>query len=88
MAWYSYATLVWCLKGTMIFFFKRMTIGLSQQRLVNYIGYACIVTYIAVILTVCWRQLPCYSIYLVHPPVANALWQITFGCWPVQHNYQ
>ena len=53
----------------MIFFFKRMTIGLSQQRLVNYIGYACIVTYIAVILTVRWQYLPCLLETPGSPPV-------------------
>jgi hypothetical protein len=58
VAWYSYATLVWGLKGTMIFFFKRMTMGHSQQRIVNYIGIACAVTYLAVILTVCCPLLP------------------------------
>lgn len=36
----------------MIFFFKRMTLGLSYQRLVNYIGYACVIAYTAVVLTV------------------------------------
>jgi hypothetical protein len=52
VAWYSYASLVWCLKGTMLFFFKRMTIGLSQQHIVNWISLGCIVSYIAVFLTV------------------------------------
>jgi hypothetical protein len=52
VAWYSYAALVWCLKGTMIFFFKRMTLGLAYQRLVNYIGICCILAYIAVLCTV------------------------------------
>lgn len=57
VAWYTYASLVWCLKGTMIFFFKRMTVGLSQRRLVDYIGYGCLLTYVAVISTV--RRDPC-----------------------------
>lgn len=35
-AWYSYATLLWCMKFTMLFFYKRITTGTSyHKRLVN-----------------------------------------------------
>lgn len=50
--WYCYLTLVWALKGTMVYFFKRMTMGLSQQRLVNYIAVGCLLSYFVIILTV------------------------------------
>ena len=40
----------------MIFFFKRMTLGLAYQRLVNYIGICCILAYIAVLCTVCCAE--------------------------------
>ncbi|KAH8893942.1 hypothetical protein GQ53DRAFT_793407 [Thozetella sp. PMI_491] len=51
-AWYSYATLIWCLKGTMLFFFKRMTFGLWQNRLVKWLAVACAISYISVFLTI------------------------------------
>jgi hypothetical protein len=51
-AWYSYTALLWALKGTMLCFFKRMTTGLWQTRLVKWIGIACIISYIAVVCTV------------------------------------
>ncbi|VUC29857.1 unnamed protein product [Clonostachys rosea] len=67
VAWYSYATLVWCLKGTMVCFFMRMTMGLSQQRLVNYIGIACIVSYVAVFLTITFGCFPVHLNWQVVP---------------------
>lgn len=60
LAWYSYSSLVWCLKGTMVCFFMRMTAGVASRKSVVWIGYACIVTYVAVELTVSPLQyLPC-----------------------------
>lgn len=64
----------------MIFFFKRMTLGLTYQRLVNYIGFCCIFAYIAVILTVRYLEL-CSRMLLI-------ILQITFSCWPVRLNFQ
>ncbi|KXJ88019.1 hypothetical protein Micbo1qcDRAFT_111613, partial [Microdochium bolleyi] len=57
LAWYSYSSLVWCLKGTMVCFFMRMTAGVSKRKLVEWLGWACIVSYVAVELTItfgCW----------------------------------
>ncbi|KAH8900496.1 hypothetical protein GQ53DRAFT_619057, partial [Thozetella sp. PMI_491] len=66
-AWYSYTALIWCLKGAMLCFFKRMTMGLWQQRLVNWLAGVCVVTYLSVFLTITlgcqpfqknWQQVP------------------------------
>jgi len=57
VAWYSYSTLVWCVKGTMVCFFMRMTAGVARRRMVKMLGWACIISYIAVELTItfgCW----------------------------------
>ncbi|KAH9884075.1 hypothetical protein F4778DRAFT_800406 [Xylariomycetidae sp. FL2044] len=56
-AWYSYTALIFSLKGTMLCFFKRMTIGSTHNKAVNYISIACVVSYAAVFLTItfgCW----------------------------------
>lgn len=55
-AWFSYATLVWCLKGTMICFFFGMTAGLGKKRFVFWLGMVCIATWVVVMLTV--RSIP------------------------------
>ncbi|TVY20130.1 hypothetical protein LARI1_G001875 [Lachnellula arida] len=49
---YSYTTLIWAMKGTMLFFFDRLTLGLGSHRYVKWLGIACGVSYVAVILTV------------------------------------
>ncbi|KAF7516275.1 hypothetical protein G7054_g14222 [Neopestalotiopsis clavispora] len=66
-AWYSYTALLWCLKGTMLCFFQRMTIGLWQARLVKYLMYACIVTYLAVFFTLTFGCFPTYKNWQVTP---------------------
>lgn len=45
-AWYSYATLLWCMKFTMLFFYKRITTGTSyHKRLVVALMYFNAVAY-------------------------------------------
>lgn len=51
-AWYTYTALLWSLKGTMLAFFARMTIGTWHKRMVNYISIICAGSYVAVFLTV------------------------------------
>ncbi|KAH7024800.1 uncharacterized protein B0I36DRAFT_226933, partial [Microdochium trichocladiopsis] len=57
LAWYTYSSLVWCLKGTMVCFYLRMTAGVANRRVVVWLGWVCIATYVAVELTItfgCW----------------------------------
>ncbi|KAK9422149.1 hypothetical protein SUNI508_05157 [Seiridium unicorne] len=67
VAWYSYTTLLWCLKGTMLWFFHRMTTGLWQQRLVRWLSWACVVSYIPVFLTVTFGCFPTQKNWQVTP---------------------
>ncbi|KAK9413329.1 putative G-protein coupled receptors family 1 profile domain-containing protein [Seiridium unicorne] len=66
-AWYSYTALLWCLKGTMLCFFQRITTGLWQSRLVKYLMYACAVSYVAVFLTLTFGCFPTYRNWQVVP---------------------
>jgi len=63
--WIIYTTLIWCLKGCMLFFYKRLTLNLRQQSLVNITGGVCVVAYIATI-----------TVYLTHCHPINRLWQV------------
>lgn len=80
-AWYSYTALLWSLKGTMLFFFRRITTGLWQARLVRWLSWACLGSYLAVVLTVPSSRPPPTS----HS--SRAL-QLTFGCFPTSKNWQ
>ncbi|RMZ73474.1 integral membrane PTH11 [Pyrenophora seminiperda CCB06] len=63
--WIIYTTLIWCLKGCMLFFYKRLTLNLQQQNLVNITGGVCTVAYIATI-----------TVYLTHCHPLHRLWQV------------
>ncbi|KAK7991822.1 hypothetical protein PG988_000616 [Apiospora saccharicola] len=65
--WCFYVTLIWCLKGTMLCFFHRITEGLRLQRFVKLLSLLCVLAYIvmlAVILGHCqplrknWQVVP------------------------------
>ncbi|KAL1646608.1 hypothetical protein SLS58_003194 [Diplodia intermedia] len=52
VAWFSYSALIWSMKATMLFFYRRLTFGLWQQRLVRYLTLSCALTYIGVLVTI------------------------------------
>ncbi|TVY85929.1 hypothetical protein LAWI1_G006651, partial [Lachnellula willkommii] len=64
---YSYTTLIWAMKGTMLFFFDRLTLGLGSHRYVKWLGIACGVSYVAVILTVTFGCFPLEKNWQVIP---------------------
>jgi hypothetical protein len=51
-AWYAYTALIWSLKGTMLCFFSRMTIGTWHNVFVKTVSILSAVSYVAVFLTV------------------------------------
>ncbi|QPC80005.1 hypothetical protein HYE68_010757 [Fusarium pseudograminearum] len=65
VAWYSYTALIWSLKGTMLCFFARMTIGTWHKSFVQVVSILCGITYAAVVLTISIGCLP-----------YNANWQV------------
>ncbi|RDW85846.1 hypothetical protein BP5796_04171 [Coleophoma crateriformis] len=66
-AWYSYTALIWCMKGQMLFFFHRLTMGLWQQRIVKWLGLGCGISYLAVVLTITFGCFPTYKNWQVAP---------------------
>ncbi|KAH7475631.1 hypothetical protein FOMA001_g10753 [Fusarium oxysporum f. sp. matthiolae] len=81
-AWYAYTALIWSLKGTMLCFFSRMTIGTWHNMFVKTVSVLCAVSYLAVFLTV--SEL---SVKFGVEGRADYM-QITFGCFPTQKNWQ
>ncbi|KAH7058670.1 hypothetical protein B0J12DRAFT_369924 [Macrophomina phaseolina] len=66
-AWYSYTALIWCMKFTMLFFYKRLTFGTLQNRLIKYLFWLCGVTYLAVFLTITFGCFPIQNNWAVRP---------------------
>ncbi|KAK4499409.1 hypothetical protein PRZ48_009923 [Zasmidium cellare] len=52
VAWYTYTGLIWGLKGCMLFFYNRITFGLTQQKIVKALAVVSFITYIAMFLTI------------------------------------
>ncbi|KAI1860683.1 uncharacterized protein JN550_011408 [Neoarthrinium moseri] len=57
-AWFTYSALLWSLKGVMLCFFKRLTMGLWQARLTNWLMWICAGSYFVVLLTVIFTCFP------------------------------
>jgi len=67
LAWYSYTALIWALKFCMLYFFGRLTAGLSMQTYVRYLTAAMFVSYLAVFLTITCGCLPIHKNWQVVP---------------------
>ncbi|USW54148.1 hypothetical protein Slin15195_G074670 [Septoria linicola] len=67
LAWYTYVTLIWGLKGCMLFFFGRLTFGLTQERYVKALGVTCGITYLAMLLTITTSCHPIHLNWQVRP---------------------
>ncbi|KAF4473821.1 hypothetical protein FAGAP_12848 [Fusarium agapanthi] len=66
-AWYAYTALIWSLKGTMLCFFSRMTIGTWHNMFVKTLSILCAVSYLAVFLTITFGCFPTQKNWQVVP---------------------
>ncbi|KAF1343734.1 hypothetical protein BDV97DRAFT_403328 [Delphinella strobiligena] len=60
-AWYSYSSIIWSMKFTMLFFYKRLTLGSLHEKLVKWLFWIIGAAYVAIFLTV---SLGCYPIQM------------------------
>ncbi|KAF4970181.1 hypothetical protein FSARC_2778 [Fusarium sarcochroum] len=67
LAWYSYTALIWSLKGTMLCFFSRMTIGTWHNVFVKTVSVLCALSYTAVFLTITFGCFPTQKNWQVIP---------------------
>ncbi|KAK4108571.1 hypothetical protein N656DRAFT_761243 [Canariomyces notabilis] len=65
--WNFYVTLIWCLKGCMLCFYNRITLGLKQQTVVKWTGGACVLAYAGVIATIWGHCTPVQKNWQVVP---------------------
>ncbi|RGP65899.1 hypothetical protein FLONG3_9031 [Fusarium longipes] len=76
-AWYTYTALIWSLKGTMMCFFSRMTVGTWHKSFVQIVSFLCGITYAAVVLTISIGCLPYKANWQVVPePPANCSFKL------------
>ncbi|KAJ2893472.1 hypothetical protein MKZ38_008649 [Zalerion maritima] len=65
--WNFYVTLIWCLKGCMLSFYNRITLGLKQQIAVRWTAGACVLAYIGVISVIWGHCTPVHKNWQVVP---------------------
>lgn len=66
-AWYMYVSLIWSLKGIMLFFFARLTKSLPEERLVKWGSVLVGAAYIATLLAITLHCHPIYKLWQVYP---------------------
>ncbi|KAL4912889.1 hypothetical protein BDW62DRAFT_215975 [Aspergillus aurantiobrunneus] len=65
--WTCYVTLLWSLKACMLFFYNRLTLGLTQQKLVKLNAVLSAGTYIALLFTIFLHCRPLSRHFQVYP---------------------
>ncbi|KAF2848981.1 hypothetical protein T440DRAFT_534498 [Plenodomus tracheiphilus IPT5] len=66
-AWLCYATLIWSLKTTVLFFYHRLTSRLSQHKLIKLLGIAIGLSYIVVLLELLLHCRPIHRNWQIVP---------------------
>ncbi|KAF2174103.1 hypothetical protein M409DRAFT_16376 [Zasmidium cellare ATCC 36951] len=68
LAWYTYCSIIWGLKGIVLFMFRRLTFTLDRPRYFTFVWVVTAATYIAMILTLTLGCLPFQLNWQVKPP--------------------
>ncbi|UNI23221.1 hypothetical protein JDV02_009053 [Purpureocillium takamizusanense] len=65
--WNFYVSLIWALKGCMLCFYNRITLGLTQQKFVKWTGLACFFAYAGVLGAIWGHCTPVHKNWQVVP---------------------
>lgn len=74
-AWYSYVTLIWAMKATMLLFYRRLTFGSFHKKSVYYLFWLTGLTYFIAIMVLTFGCFPTYKNWQVTP---MAPWKCSF----------
>lgn len=67
IGWYTYPMMLWSMKFVMVFFYRRLTKGLWEERLIKPVAALCLFSYVGVFLTVTVSCLPFQRNWQVYP---------------------
>ncbi|CAM1501955.1 Fc.00g039390.m01.CDS01 [Cosmosporella sp. VM-42] len=65
--WNFYVSLIWCLKGSILCFYHRMTLGLKQQKVVKWTQLATILAFVGVLAVIWGHCTPVQKNWQVYP---------------------
>ncbi|GME31041.1 uncharacterized protein LTHEOB_9422 [Neofusicoccum parvum] len=63
----SYICLIWCLKGSVLFFYYRLTIGLKEQKIVRVLAVAVVLSFLAMIFEILLQCRPVEKNWQIKP---------------------
>ncbi|KAK1998484.1 hypothetical protein LX36DRAFT_576212 [Colletotrichum falcatum] len=66
-AWYIYVSLIWSLKGIMLFFLYRVTKSLPEERLVKLVSDITVAAYLATLAVITGYCRPIHRLWQVYP---------------------
>ncbi|KDN71793.1 hypothetical protein CSUB01_12062 [Colletotrichum sublineola] len=66
-AWYMYVSLIWSLKGIMLFFLYRVTKSLPEERLVKVVSVITVVAYLSTLAVITGHCQPIHRLWQVYP---------------------
>ncbi|KAH8678508.1 hypothetical protein BX600DRAFT_431782 [Xylariales sp. PMI_506] len=69
VAWYIYVSLLWCLKGSMLFFYKRISIGNINPKTIQWISVGTFAAYLVVIFTISLTAIYSSDLVILSIPV-------------------
>lgn len=67
VTWYTYPGFVWVLKFCILFFYRRLTLGLTKERTLNFLFVFCGVTWISLIIAVSSTCRPFHKNWTIRP---------------------
>ncbi|KAL4866577.1 hypothetical protein BDV12DRAFT_172676 [Aspergillus spectabilis] len=65
--WFSYVSILWSLKGAVLFYYSRIMSGVAQQKVIRVSAVYCGLSYIAVVLSVALHCRPFHKIWQINP---------------------
>ncbi|GKT85860.1 hypothetical protein Ct61P_03710 [Colletotrichum tofieldiae] len=78
-AWYVYVSMIWSLKGIMLFFFSRVTKTLPEERLVKVVSIITVAAYLATLSVVTGHCRPMHKLWQVYPYPGEYFKVLCFG---------
>ncbi|KAK8248544.1 hypothetical protein HDK77DRAFT_231118 [Phyllosticta capitalensis] len=76
-AWFIYVTLIWTLKGTVLGYYYRLTVGLWQQQYVKYMAIVCSMSWVAIVIQIFCRCTPIQHNWEIDPYAGDQCTQVS-----------
>ncbi|KAH8703898.1 hypothetical protein BGW36DRAFT_423441 [Talaromyces proteolyticus] len=67
VGWFMYVSIIWSLKGSVLFYYERLTSGIFQRKTVRLSAIVCCLSYVVVVFTIAFHCQPFHLNWQVNP---------------------